>query len=114
MAVSSASRIELKSPREIDLLRTAGRVSAEILMALKKKVQAGMTTKDVDVMAEKMMRDRGAVPSFLNYRGYPATVCASVNEEVVHAIPGSRRLKDGDILSLDIGMFIEGYCGDTA
>src|SRR6185437_15923492 len=95
-------------------LRTAGRVSAEILMALKKKVQAGMTTKDVDVMAEKMMRDRGAVPSFLNYRGYPATVCASVNEEVVHAIPGSRRLKDGDILSLDIGMFIEGYCGDTA
>jgi len=113
MAVAS-QRIELKSPREIDLLRRAGQISASILMELKKKTAAGMTTKDIDVLAEKMMREHGAAPSFLNYRGYPATVCTSVNDEVVHSIPGSRRLKDGDILSLDIGMFIDGYCGDTA
>ena len=114
MSVAQTSRIELKTPREIDLLRKAGHVSAEILWALKKRIVAGITTRDIDVMAEKMMRERGAVPSFLNYRGYPATVCTSINEEVVHAIPGNRRLKDGDLLSLDIGMFIEGYCGDTA
>ncbi|HVO32458.1 MAG TPA: type I methionyl aminopeptidase, partial [Elusimicrobiota bacterium] len=101
-------------PREIDLLRGAGRLAAEILMALKGRVTEGMTTREIDVMAEKMMRSRDAVPSFLNYRGYPATVCTSVNDEVVHAIPGPRRLKKGDILSLDIGMFLEGYCGDTA
>lgn len=108
------SRIELKSPREIDLLRTAGHVSAEILMQLKKSIEAGMTTGDIDAMAEKLMRSRGAKPSFLNYRGFPATVCTSVNEEIVHSIPGKRKLKDGDLLSLDIGMFVEGYCGDTA
>lgn len=112
--MAQTSRIELKSQREIDLLRKAGHVSAEILLALKQKIAAGMTTRDIDGMAEKMMRERRAVPAFLNYRGYPATVCTSLNEEVVHAIPGSRRLKDGDLLSLDIGMFVEGYCGDTA
>jgi methionyl aminopeptidase len=83
-------------------------------MELKGKITAGMTTKDIDVMAEKMMRDAGAVPSFLNYRGYPATVCTSVNDEVVHGIPSARKLKEGDLLSLDIGMFLSGYCGDTA
>src|SRR5262245_49860748 len=114
MAVSQQSRIELKSPREIDLLRRAGHVAAEILMELKRKTVAGMTTRDIDTLAHKMMRDRGTVPSFLNYRGYPATVCTSVNEEVVHSIPGPRRLKDGDLLSLDIGIFLDSYCGDTA
>jgi methionyl aminopeptidase len=114
MAVAQSTRIELKSPREIDLLRNAGRLAAKILMELKSKVVAGMTTHDIDVMAEKMMRDHDAVPSFLNYRGYPATVCTSVNEEVVHSIPSSRRLKEGDLLSLDIGMFLKDYCGDTA
>ncbi len=113
MAVARESRIELKSPREIDLLRKAGRATAAILMDLKSKTVAGMTTKDIDVMAEKMMRQHG-IPSFLNYRGYPAVVCTSVNDEIVHSIPSSRRLKDGDLLSLDIGMFVEGYCGDTA
>ena len=114
MAGAQTSRIELKSPREIDLLRTAGQVSAKILMALKAQVVSGMTTQDIDASAHRMMKEHGAVPSFLNYRGYPATVCTSVNDEIVHAIPGSRKLKDGDLLSLDIGMFIEGYCGDTA
>ena len=114
MAVAREARIELKSPREIDLLRKAGRATAAILMELRSKITVGMTTKDIDVMAEKMMRHEGAIPSFLNYRGYPATVCTSINDEIVHAIPNSRRLKEGDLLSLDIGMFLEGYCGDTA
>ena len=112
--MAQTSRIELKSSREIDFLRKAGQVSAQILMALKAFTEAGMTTKDVDAMAAKMMKEHGATPSFLNYRGYPAVVCTSVNEEIVHSIPNSRRLVDGDLLSLDIGMFIDGYCGDTA
>ncbi len=113
-AVARQVLIELKSPREIDLLRDAGRVAAEILMNLKRQTVAGMTTKDVDTLAAKMMKEHEVTPSFLNYRGYPAVVCTSVNEEVVHSIPGSRKLKDGDILSLDIGIFKNGYCGDTA
>src|ERR1700730_15080987 len=114
MAVARQAHIELKSPREVDLLRQSGRVAAEILRDLKRSVVAGMTTRDIDTLAAKLMRDRGVTPSFLNYRGYPAVVCTSVNEEVVHAIPGSRRLKEGDILSLDIGIFLNGFCGDTA
>jgi methionyl aminopeptidase len=114
MVVAQASRIELKSPREIDLLKKAGHLSAQILLTLKKNIEAGMTTRDIDEMAAKMMKEHGAKPSFLNYRGYPAVVCTSVNDEVVHAIPGNRRLKEGDLLSLDIGMFVDGYCGDTA
>jgi len=114
MAGVASQRIELKSPREIDLLRSAGRATAEILMELKKRVSAGLRTQDVDAMAARMMQERGGIPSFLNYRGYPATVCTSINEEVVHSIPGPRRLQEGDLLSLDIGMFLAGYCGDTA
>src|SRR5690348_9359666 len=111
MAEVRQAHIELKSPREITLLREVGHVAADILMALKRSIVAGMSTRDIDVMAAKMMEERGTKPSFLNYRGYPATVCTSVNDEVVHSIPGSRRLKEGDILSLDIGMFLNGYCG---
>jgi len=111
---ATQSRIELKSAREIGLLRAAGHLSARILFELKAAVVPGMTTRDIDALAARLMRENGAVPSFLNYRGYPATICASVNEEVVHGIPGNRKLKEGDVLSLDIGMFVEGYCGDTA
>src|SRR5688572_1728656 len=114
MASTQQSRIELKSPREIDLLRKAGRLAARILMDLKQAVVPGMTTRDIDALAARAMKENGAVPSFLNYRGYPATVCTSVNDEIVHAIPNDRKLRDGDLLSLDIGMFVEGYCGDTA
>jgi methionyl aminopeptidase len=114
MNAVNQSRIELKSPREINLLRQAGRLAAGILMDLERQVAVGMTTHDIDVLAARMMRENGARPAFLNYRGYPATVCTSINEEVVHGIPGSRRLNDGDILSLDIGIFLNDYCGDTA
>jgi methionyl aminopeptidase len=113
-AVARQAHIELKSPREIELLRKSGRVAAEILMELKHATVAGMTTKDVDALAAKKMKERGVTPSFLNYRGYPAVVCTSVNEEVVHSIPSARKLKEGDLLSLDIGIFLNGYCGDTA
>ena len=98
--MAQAARIELKSPREIDLLRTAGHVAAEVLFSLKKSIVAGMTTREIDAMAAKMMRERSVVPSFLHYRGYPATVCTSVNEEIVHGIPSQRRLKDGDLRAL--------------
>jgi methionyl aminopeptidase len=113
-SVARQAHIELKSPREIELLRQAGHVGAEILMQLKRSTVAGMTTRDVDALAAKLMKERDVKPAFLNYRGYPAVVCTSVNEEVVHSIPGSRRLKDGDVLSLDIGIFLNSYCGDTA
>jgi len=113
-SVARQSHIELKSPREIDLLRQAGHVAAEILMDLKRHVTAGMKTHDIDALAARIMKERDVTPAFLNYRGYPAVVCTSVNEEVVHSIPGSRCLKEGDILSLDIGIFLNGYCGDTA
>lgn len=108
------ARIELKSAREISLLRAAGHLAARILLQLKAAVVPGMTTRDIDVLATRLIKENGATSSFLNYRGYPAMVCASVNEEVVHGIPNTRKLKEGDILSLDIGMFLEGYCGDTA
>src|SRR4051812_40551670 len=112
--VARQAHIELKSLREIELLKESGHIAAEILMELKRETKAGMTTKDVDTLAAAKMRERGVTPSFLNYRGYPAVICTSVNDEVVHSIPGPRRLKDGDILSLDIGIFKNSYCGDTA
>jgi methionyl aminopeptidase len=113
-AVARQAHIELKSPREIELLKESGHVAAEILMELKRETLPGMTTKDVDSLAAQKMRERGVTPSFLNYRGYPAVVCTSVNEEIVHSIPSDRKLKEGDILSLDIGIFKNNFCGDTA
>jgi methionyl aminopeptidase len=113
-AVARQSTMELKSPREINLLKQAGHMAAEILMELKRATEPGMTTHDVDALAAKKMKERDVKPAFLGYRGYPAVVCTSVNDEVVHSIPGPRKLKDGDLLSLDIGIFLNGYCGDTA
>lgn len=112
--MAATSRIELKSPREIALLKQAGQVASTILLELKRLCVVGMATRDLDAAAERLMRQHGATPAFLNYRGFPARVCTSVNDEVVHGIPGPRRLNDGDLLSLDIGVFVEGYCGDTA
>ena len=86
--------------REVDLLRQAGELAASILMKLKTNIVEGMTTKDIDQMAARMMKENRAIPSFLNYRGYPATVCTSINDEIVHAIPGNRKLLKGDLLSL--------------
>lgn len=95
-------------------MRRAGRVTAEVLEVLKTAVRPGITTRELDVLAERETRARGAVPVFKGYHGYPASVCVSVNDEVVHGIPGARRLKPGDLVSLDFGAQIDGFVGDSA
>lgn len=106
--------MELKSEQEIEHLRTSGRLARELLNAVCKEVKAGITTKDLDDLAAKWINDHDAKPAFLNYRGYPKTICVSINEEVVHGIPGPRKIVSGDIVSIDVGLFYEGWCGDTA
>ena len=106
--------IILKSPEEVAKMRRAGRIVSATIEEVTGAVKPGMTTADLDAVAEKRIRDEGATPSFLGYRGFPASICASVNEEVVHGIPGTRRLAEGDILSLDFGAIWEGYHADAA
>jgi methionyl aminopeptidase len=106
--------IEIKSPDEIALMRRAGVVVGETLELLREAVHPGVTTGELDAIAEDHIRSRGATPNFLNYHGYPATICASVNDEVVHGIPGDRALAEGDIVSLDCGAIVEGWHGDAA
>ncbi|HVP56931.1 MAG TPA: type I methionyl aminopeptidase [bacterium] len=104
----------VKTEEEIELMRRSARVVAETLRLLGSAVKAGITTKELDQLAEDHIRSRGGLPSFKGYRGFPATICASVNSEVVHGIPGPRRLEDGDIISIDVGVLKEGYHGDGA
>ena len=112
--------IMLKSPREIDLLREAGLIVAETLQLMRENAKPGVTTAQLDVIAEEQIRARGATPAFKGYRvpgvrtAYPASICASINEEVVHGIPGDRRLRDGDIISIDVGACFKKYFGDAA
>lgn len=106
--------VTLKSVREIQLMREAGRVVARVLEALKAKAAPGITTAELDEEAERLIRKLGAIPSFKGYHGYPATICASINEQVVHGIPDGRRLNEGDILSVDVGAILKGYHGDAA
>ncbi|MBI1908701.1 MAG: type I methionyl aminopeptidase [Deltaproteobacteria bacterium] len=106
--------IELKSPQEIEKMRRAGRIVAEILEILKEKVVPGVTTSELDKIAEELMTQRGAKPAFKGYRGYRHSLCTSVNEEVVHGIPGKRALKEGDIIGLDCGVIVDGFYGDAA
>jgi methionyl aminopeptidase len=103
-----------KTPREIAIMREAGRIVALTHQELKKHVQPGITTKELDAIAEKFIREHDAIPSFKGYNGFRGSICASVNEELVHGIPGSRKLKDGDIISIDIGAKYNGYHGDSA
>jgi len=106
--------IVLKSPHELALMREAGRIVARTLAALREFIQPGVTTAQLDALAYRIITQHGAVPSFKGYRGFPASLCASVNEEVVHGIPGPRVLKEGDIISLDVGAIYQGYHGDAA
>jgi methionyl aminopeptidase len=106
--------IEYKSPAEIELMRRAGRITADTIERLLERVEAGMTTAQLDEIAERSIRDAGATPSFKGYRGFPASICTSLNEEVVHGIPAKRRIHDGDILKLDVGAIWQGYHGDSA
>jgi methionyl aminopeptidase len=106
--------IEIKTPEQLGLMRRAGLVVGETLELLREAVQPGVTTGQLDELAAQHIRARGATPNFLGYHGYPATICTSVNDEVVHGIPGERVLRDGDIVSIDCGAIVEGWHGDAA
>ena len=106
--------ISIKSDNEIKLLREAGRIVYETHQYLKPFIKEGITTKKLDSLAESFIRSKGAIPSCLGYEGYPATLCTSVNEQIVHGIPGPRKLKNGDIITLDICACYKGYHGDSA
>lgn len=106
--------IILKSKREIEILKRANQLVGELLIELAKKVEPGITTLKLDEFAEKFLLKRGAKPAFKGYMGYPNTLCTSINEEVIHGIPSTRKLKEGDIISIDVGALVDGYYGDAA
>jgi len=106
--------IILKSKEEIERIRESNRIVAEVLRKLEEIIAPGITTKDIDGLAEEMAKKYEARPAFKGYRGYPASVCTSLNSEVVHGIPSSRELQEGDIISLDFGIYFKGYYGDAA
>jgi methionyl aminopeptidase len=107
--------IEVKSPREIALMRAGGQILADLMDRLREIVKPGISTLEIDEEVEAFIRDRGATPAFKGYRGFPATVCVSINEEVVHGIPSAhRRIKEGDIVGLDLGCIVDGYYADCA
>lgn len=103
-----------KSQNEIDRIRKASQIVARTLNLLESHVQPGITTRELDQLAESEIRKAGAIPAFKGYRGFPATLCVSVNEEVVHGIPSDRKLKEGDIVGLDLGCIWDGFYGDAA
>jgi methionyl aminopeptidase len=103
-----------KTPREIEIMREAGKIVALTHQELKKHIHPGITTKELDAIAEKIIRKHDAIPSFKGYNGFRGSICASVNEELVHGIPRSKVLQDGDIISIDIGAKYNGYHGDSA
>lgn len=111
---AQAAAITVKTAAEIELMDAAGRVVEETLRLLRELARPGVTTAELDREAERFIRSRGATPSFLHYHGYPRSICTSVNEQVVHGIPGQYRLRDGDILSVDVGAQLNGFHGDAA
>jgi methionyl aminopeptidase len=106
--------ITLKSSRELNYMRDAGKIVAETIEELKKATKPNITTKQLDQIAEDYIIGKGATPAFKGYHGFPATICASINEQVVHGIPGLRTLEDGDIISIDVGAVINDFFGDSA
>lgn len=104
----------LRTPAEIEQMRRAGSLVGQVLERLREHVAPGVSTRELDAIAENMICSRGGVPSFKGYRGYPASICASVNNEIIHGIPGDRMLVDGDIVSIDCGAMLGGYHGDAA
>jgi len=103
-----------KSKRELEKMRAAGQLVGQVLSHLRTLVKPGVTTMEVDRAAEKMIRDAGALPTFKGYNGFPYSICASVNEQIVHGFPSNYRLQEGDIFSIDVGVTLEGFVGDTA
>ena len=107
--------ITIKSEREIELMAEAGKILERVHNELEKALRPGMSTKDIDTLGEEIIRSYGCIPSFLNYNGYPASICVSVNQEVVHGIPDKHRIiQEGDIVSLDAGVIYKGYHSDAA
>jgi methionyl aminopeptidase len=106
--------IIIRSAREIDQLRKANAIVAEVLEKLTPAVAPGVTTSELDQIAERVILSRGAIPAFKGYRGFPCSACISINEQVVHGIPDSRKLREGDIVSIDVGTNLNGYFGDAA
>jgi methionyl aminopeptidase len=106
--------VEVKTPAQVASMRAAGLVVGRTLEVLRAAVRAGVTTGELDAVAEDAIRTAGAVPSFLGYQGYPASICTSVNDEVVHGIPGDRELLEGDVVSIDCGAIVDGWHGDAA
>ena len=106
--------ITLKSNREIELMRRAGKITAAARAVAREMVKPGVTTHQIDKAVFEFIKSQGATPSFLNYNGYPASVCVSVNDEIIHGIPGKRVLREGDIVSVDVGAYIGGFHGDCA
>jgi len=106
--------ITVKTAPELELMRTAGRIVGECLAELGRRVKPGVTTGELDRFAYEYFTSRDCVPAFKGYHGYPATICSSVNEQVVHGIPGPRVLVEGDVVGIDIGAYWKGYCGDSA
>lgn len=104
----------LKSPRELDLMDEANRIVHRVLDGIAERVEAGVTTRQLDRFAEELIRSSGGVPAFLNYRGYPATLCTSINDVIVHGIPDDTPLREGDIIGVDCGVVYKGYYGDAA
>ncbi|MFA9424301.1 MAG: type I methionyl aminopeptidase [Sedimentibacter sp.] len=106
--------IILKTRREIEIMKKAGRLVAQSHELVRKHIKPGVTTKELDQLVEDFLRSQNAIPTFKGYGGFPYAICASVNEEVVHGFPSARKLKEGDIVSIDIGATFEGYVGDSA
>ncbi len=106
--------VEIKTPEQVVAMRRAGLVVGRTLEVLRAAVRPGLSTRELDAIAEDAIRSAGATPSFLGYQGFPASICASVNDEVVHGIPGDRVLADGDLVSIDCGAIVEGWHGDAA
>ena len=106
--------ITIKTEEQIEQMRAAGKILVDLDGILRELIKPGVTTKELDSVAEKFIRDRGAIPSFKGYGGFPGSICTSVNEEIVHGIPSKRRLKEGDIISIDMGSIIYGFNGDCA
>lgn len=111
---SRKGSIELKKPEQFELMRAAGLVVADTLRLLREAVAPGLTTADLDAIARESIAAAGAAPSFLGYHGFPAVICTSVNDEIVHGIPGPRVINDGDVVSIDCGAIVDGWHGDAA
>ncbi|MDD5730289.1 MAG: type I methionyl aminopeptidase [Candidatus Omnitrophica bacterium] len=106
--------IPLKSEKDLELMRQAGKILARVMQGVQGAVKEGITTVELDGLAGDLIRKANVIPAFKGYKGFPANLCASVNEEIVHGIPGERRLKEGDIVSLDLGINLDGYFSDMA